>query len=345
MFVNCSCCSLNLVQNPQFSSSSGWTMIMGGASESVPTTCSNDESVQYVQSPNSVTQIFGSYVLAFSYKPLGSVSVTQTISLQGCSAQDYIFSSTVAALYANSASGTPSKFSATASFYDSASNLIQTIGASSVSIPMDGSFLNPKVYSWRSTQNLQTAVRAVITLQGVDGKYWAGCYGPCFGNISLVSVCAAGAAPGSSDTASSGTASSGTASTNSSSNVGPSSSSAQKNSISFYDIVSQHWESLGTTFDITASGGGQPTNNALVDFSALKPFLQSWNGQISSSMTQPMIDLSTDNFFTCTNSTVTGSSVNSNSLSLSGGGENASFLAHGFAPYLTTNVLSSSSRC
>ena len=183
-FVSAACCSSNIIENPYFSSSSSWVIKDDSVTVSSTSDCSSGAALPYTFS--AITQNFGSNVVSFGYFGLGEVSVTESINLQ-CAAQGYTFQVVASAHYSGS-SGSPSTFAAFVSFYDSSSNLLETIGTNDQSIPMDNTYCNPKVYTWHSSDNLQTAVSAVVNLQGSDGKGWAGCYGPAIGNITLLAV-------------------------------------------------------------------------------------------------------------------------------------------------------------
>jgi hypothetical protein len=104
----------------------------------------------------------------------------------------------------------------------------------------------------------------------------------------------------------------------------------------FLDLVSQHWKVLGSAYDVTTTNGGQSLDSALVDFSAFGTFVPTWDGQISTSMSQQIINLRSENYFMCTNQSVSRSTVQSNSLSLSAGGKQYFASAYNLR---TSNVL------
>jgi hypothetical protein len=157
----------NLVLNPSFSNSSNWQPNPGSQNE-----------VDF-----KFDTTYGHYPYAsllFSYLPLGSVLISQTVPLIGFSKHtSYEFEVGMGCRWGGS-------FEVSAAFYDSNSQLLQTIGESA---NCDQYFivydLSIRTFVYKTTTDMRSAVIAVVSLAGQDSRYWAGFFGPAMTSVRI----------------------------------------------------------------------------------------------------------------------------------------------------------------
>jgi hypothetical protein len=157
----------NLVLNPMFSNSSNWQPNSGSQ---------NDVDFKF-------DTAYGHYpyaTLVFSYRPLGSVLISQTVPLNVFGTNtSYEFEVDMGCRWGGS-------FEVSAAFYDSNNQLLQTIGESANCdqyFIADDLSIRPFIY--KTTTDMRSAVTAVVGLAGQDSRYWAGFFGPAMIRIRI----------------------------------------------------------------------------------------------------------------------------------------------------------------
>lgn len=167
--------STNLVQNPDFTSTTFWSSSAGWGATDTNSLLYNSNKPSYIT--NDTGSTYPSYLI-FSY--VQNQTVTQTVTLAP-SKSSYTFSFQVASRINNSNS--QDYFYANVAFKNSSGTVIHTIGTSSYASLNSTTF---SVRSYTTSVDVSSATSAVITLSGYDGGYWNGNYGPRFTAISLI---------------------------------------------------------------------------------------------------------------------------------------------------------------
>jgi len=161
----------SIVTNRLFTNgTSGWTSATGWG------TYGSGNQPAVVVNDSGQPSGYQSYV-AFSYS--AGQSVSQTISISSPQSS-WTFGFSVRSIWLNA--DINDTYSAYVTFYNSSSQVVETVGASSSTSLGSTTWTD---YSFTSTSNLSTATSAIITLIGQDMGSWGGQYGPSFTRISL----------------------------------------------------------------------------------------------------------------------------------------------------------------
>lgn len=162
----------SLVTNGFFTDgTSGWASATGWA------TYGNGTKPAVVVNDSGQPSGYQSYI-AFSYE--NGQSVTQAISISSPKTS-WTFRFSVRSIWLNA--GVDDTYQAYVTFYNSSSQVVGTVGASSSTSLGSTTWTD---YSFTSSTNLSTATSATVTLIGKDMGSWDGQYGPSFTRISLV---------------------------------------------------------------------------------------------------------------------------------------------------------------